>query len=78
MKATPKPKHVIPVRFEDFVLNQEQTLERLETFLEMSLGRIIVRPEAVERWKRVEEPKPLPFAFLREAIVENGYSLSTD
>lgn len=78
MKATPKPKHVMQVRFEDFVLNQEQTLERLEAFLDMSLGRIIVRPEAVERWKRVEEPKPLPFAFLRDAIVENGYSLSAD
>ena len=78
MKATPKPKHIIQVRFEDFVLRQEETLKGLEAFLDMPLGRIIVRPEAVERWKRVEEPKPLPFEFLHEAIVENGYSLSAD
>ena len=53
MKATPKPKHVIQVRFEDFVLKQEETLKRLEAYLGIPLGRIIVRPEAVERWKRL-------------------------
>ena len=78
MKATPKPKHVIQVRFEDFVLKQEETLKRLEAYLGIPLGRIIVRPEAVERWKKVDEPCALPFEFLREAIVENGYALATD
>ncbi len=75
MKATPKPKHFIQVRFEDFVLKQEETLKLLEDFLGFSLGRIIVRPEAVYRWKRTEQPCPLPFNFLREAITENEYSL---
>lgn len=73
MKATPKPKHILHVRFEDFVLKQEKTLKRLEAYLGIPLGRIIVRPEAVARWKRVDEPNELPFDFLREAIAENGY-----
>ena len=30
MKAAPQPENVLLVRFEDFVLNQEQTLQRLD------------------------------------------------
>ncbi len=77
-EATPRPKHIIQIRFEDFVLKQELTLKKLEEFLGLPLGRIIVRPEAVERWKRVDQPCKLPFDFLQEAIVENGYSLSSN
>ena len=47
MQATPMPKNVIQIRFEDFVLNQEATLKKLEAFLGIPLGRIIVRPDAV-------------------------------
>lgn len=75
MKATPKPEHAIQVRFEDFVLKQEETLKQLEAFLEIPLARVVVRPEAVGRWKRKAEPRPLPFDFLEDAIVENGYSI---
>ena len=77
MKATPKPKHIIQIRFEDFVLKQEETLNKLEEFLGIPLGRIIVRPKAVERWKRVDQPCELPFEFLHDAIIENGYSLTS-
>lgn len=77
MKATPKPEQIIQIRFEDFVLRHEETLSKLEEFLGISLGRIIVRPETVERWKRVEEPCEIPYEFLQEAIVENGYSLTS-
>jgi len=73
MKATPKPKHILQVRFEDFVLKQEETLIRLEEYLCIPLGRIVVRPEAVNRWRRVDEPSELPFDFLGEAIADNGY-----
>ena len=83
MQATPMPKNVIQIRFEDFVLDQERVLKALEVFLGIPLGRIIVRPDAVERWKKdVAELKPdasLPhyeFEFLKKAIVENGYSLT--
>ena len=74
MKATPRPKHVTEIRFEDFVLKQEETLERLEAFLGIPLARIVVRPEAVGRWKKEAEPRALPFDFLRDAIAANGYS----
>lgn len=75
MKATPKPKFMLQLRFEDFVFKQEETLTQLEEFLGFPLGRIIVRPETVYRWKRRDEPCDLPFDFLRDAIVENGYAL---
>ena len=36
---------------EDFVLNQEETLTRMEKFLGFTLARIPVKPEAVGRWR---------------------------
>ena len=73
MKATPRPKHAIEIRFEDFVMKQEETLERLEAFLGIPLARVVMRPEAVGRWKREAEPRALPFGFLEGVIAENGY-----
>ena len=52
VKASPKPKHWIEVRFEDYVLKQEETLKRLEDFLGMPLARIILRQDTIHRWKR--------------------------
>lgn len=75
MQATPKPENVTQVRFEDFVLKHEETLKRLEAFLGIPLGRIIVRPDAVARWKREPIERRYNFEFLHEAIVENGYPL---
>jgi len=71
VKAVPRPKHWIEVRFEDFVLKQEETLKRLEAFLDLPLARIPVNPEAVDRWKRVESA-PV-FEFLKPAMEEYGY-----
>ena len=51
MRATPAPRRRIDVRFEDFVLEQEPTLRRLEDFLGFPLARIEVRPDAVGRWR---------------------------
>ena len=73
MKATPKPAHVLTVRFEDFVLNQEETLARLEDFLGILLGRIVVRPESVGRWKKAEGD--LPMDLLGDALAELGYEI---
>jgi hypothetical protein len=55
IRATPKPKHWIDIRFEDFVLYQEQTLARLEDFLGFPLARVPVNRESVGRWKRQPE-----------------------
>ncbi|MCA9836417.1 MAG: sulfotransferase [Trueperaceae bacterium] len=71
VKATPKPKHWIEVRFEDFVLNQEETLERLEDYLGIKLGRIIVRPDAIERWK--SDKGTHYFDFFEPAMKAYGY-----
>ena len=71
MKATPESKNWIKIRFEDFVLQQEETLEKLEAFLGFPLGRIIVRKAPVERWKQDANHQELD--FLQNALKENGY-----
>ncbi len=71
VKATPKPKNWIEVRFEDFVLRQKPTLRRLEAFLGMPLGTIIVKPETVGRWKTAQGP--LHEDVLAPALAEYGY-----
>ncbi len=71
MKATPNPGHLITVRFEDFVLKQEETLRRLEAFLGIPLSRIVVRPEAVGRWKKADGD--LQLDLLGGALAELGY-----
>ena len=71
MKATPEPKNWIKIRFEDFVLHQEETLEKLEAFLGFPLGRIIVRKAPVERWKQDANHQELD--FLQNALKVNGY-----
>ncbi|MGO8704079.1 MAG: sulfotransferase family protein [Candidatus Brocadiia bacterium] len=71
VKATPRPAKWIEVRFEDFVLEQEETLARLEEFLGMDLGRIIVRPDAVGRWKQDKSARC--FDFFAPAMDEYHY-----
>lgn len=72
VRATPKPEHWIEVRFEDFVLRQNETLARLEEFLGIKLAKIPVNPEAVDRWKLDEEPSY--FDFFAPAMQEYGYT----
>jgi hypothetical protein len=71
VRATPRPAKWIEVKFEDFVLNQDATLARLEDFLGMKLAKIAVRPEAVGRWKTDEGTHD--FDFLAPAMAEYGY-----
>jgi hypothetical protein len=71
VKATPRPQNWIEVRFEDFVLRQEETLARLEEYLGVKLGRIIVRPDAVERWR--SDTGTHYFDFFKPAMDAHGY-----
>ena len=71
VKATPAPKHTIDIRFEDFVLDQEATLAKIEGFLGIPLARIEVRPEAVGRWKT--DVGEHDFDFLADDMLELGY-----
>ncbi|MCP4164759.1 MAG: sulfotransferase [Chloroflexi bacterium] len=71
VEATPPPANVIEVRFEDFILDQETTLARLEAFLDIDLALIPVRPESVGRWK--EDGGQHYFDFLAPAMARYGY-----
>ena len=71
VKAAPRAANWIEVRFEDFVLRQEQTLARLEAFLGIPLVRIPVRPETVGRWRH--DKGVHDFDFFQAAMQEYGY-----
>ncbi|MGD0999323.1 MAG: sulfotransferase [Candidatus Brocadiia bacterium] len=71
VKATPKPANWIEVRFEDFILDQDNTLARLREFLGMELARIVVRPDSVGRWKR--DRSASHFDFFAPAMAEYHY-----
>jgi hypothetical protein len=73
VQAMPKPEHWIEVRFEDFVLNQDETLARLEDFLGMKLAKIDVRPESVGRWK-VDQGINY-YDFFEPAMLQYGYEI---
>lgn len=73
VKSTPKPKKWIEVRFEDFVMNHEETVKRLEDFLEIPLARIIVRPDAVNRWKQDDGINY--YDFFEPAMQEYNYDI---
>lgn len=72
VKATAQPANWLEVRFEDFVLRQEETLSRLEAFLGIPLARIIVRPDAVGRYRLDNEPHD--FDFFAPELVRFGYA----
>jgi hypothetical protein len=73
VRITPKPEHWIEVRFEDFVLRQDETLAILEDYVGMKLAKIPVRPEAVGRWQ--EDEGISYFDFLRPAMLAYGYQV---
>lgn len=73
VQATPKPARWLEVRMEDFVLDQEQTVRRLEEFLGFPLARIDVRPDAVGRWRT--DTGDHYFPFLEAAMRRHGYEI---
>ena len=73
VKASPQAAQWIEIRFEDFVLRQEETLQRLENFLGIPLARIPVRPEAVARWRTDDSVNC--YDFLEPAMREYGYEI---
>lgn len=71
VRATPTPENWLEVRLEDFVLRQEETLDRLEEYLGIKLARIIVRPEVIDRWKMDDGVNN--FDFFAPAMKAHGY-----
>ena len=74
VKATPKPKRWIEVRFEDMVTKQEATLARLEDFLGIPLARIVMRQDTIERWRRDDGRHY--FDFFEPAMRAYNYELA--
>jgi hypothetical protein len=72
VKATPTPKHWLTVRLEDFVLDQDRTLKRLEKFLGFPLAKIPVKPEVIGRWKT--DTGKHTFDVFQTDLVEQGYA----
>ena len=71
MQATPAPAQKIEVRFEDFVMQQDATLRRLEDFLGIPMAKIPVRPETVGRWRTDDGQHDFPF-FPKSALYEGA------
>jgi Sulfotransferase family len=71
VKATPKPKHWHTVRFEDFVLRQDETLAQLRNYLGFPLEKIPVNPSRIGQWKADTETHD--FDFFRADLIEHGY-----
>lgn len=73
VRATPRPANWVEVRFEDFVLRQEETLAKLEAFLGITLARIPVRVDSIARWRSDTEVNY--FDFLAPAMADHGYEM---
>jgi arylsulfatase A-like enzyme len=71
VRATPKPKRWLTVKFEDFILKQDDTLKTLENFLGFPLVKIEARPDSVGRWKTDKGKHDFP--FLSEHLKSYGY-----
>jgi len=73
VKATPKPRHWYPVRFEDFVLKQDDTLAGLSKYLGLKLAKIEARPDSVGRWRK--DTGEHMFDVFKSDLKEHGYPL---
>ncbi len=73
VRAVAKPTNWIEVRFEDFILKQEETLGRLEAFLGIPLARIHVRRDSIGRWEK--DSSVSYFDFFEPAMREYNYAV---
>ena len=70
--STPRPRHMLQLRFEDFILRQEQDLKQLEGYLGFPVAKIEVRPESVGRWKSDDGVHDFP--CFQEELRKYGYA----
>ena len=71
MKAAPTPENLLKLRFEDMVLDRDNTLSQLEAFLGVPMAKIEMRPDSVGRWKTDDGVNM--FEFFRSDIEECSY-----
>ncbi|NQU11254.1 sulfotransferase [bacterium] len=70
-KATPRPKNLVTVRFEDFVLDQDRTLDRLRRYLGFPLAKIPVDPSRIGRYQ--SDDGQHNFDCFQTDLKEHGY-----
>lgn len=71
VKATPAPKNVYSVRFEDMVFKQDDVLSALSEYLGIKLAKIEMRPDSVGRYKT--DDGNYMFDFFKSDMDECGY-----
>lgn len=71
VKATPVPKNVYSVRFEDMVFKQDVVLSGLSEYLGIKLAKIEMRPDSVGRYKT--DDGNYMFDFFKSDMNECGY-----
>ena len=71
VRATPKPARWIQIRLEDFILDNDQTILRLEKYLGLALTSIPVYPEVIGRWRTSD--KICSFDFFSDDLLRFGY-----
>ena len=71
IRATPPPARFLPLRFEDFVLDQDATLEKLHAFLGIKVAKIEVRSDSVGRWRKAEAP--IDWSLFSRELTDYGY-----
>ena len=71
IRATPAPARFLPLRFEDFVLDQDATLEKLQAFLGIKVAKIAVRSDPVGRWRKAEAP--IDWNLFSRELTDYGY-----
>lgn len=75
VKKTPKPKNFLHLKFEDFILDQETQVKRIEDWLEMKLpGRIKVYKDRIFP----NDHYNLKSKFLIEPMIDLGYINNKD
>jgi len=71
IEQSPKPKHWLVVRFEDFILDHENEIKRISEFLDVPLSPIPVNKSAVGRWKA--QPRIEGLELLHPLMESYGY-----
>lgn len=66
VRSVPPPENCVHIRFEDMVLDQDATLEKIGRFLGIKLAKIEMRPESVGRYRTAG--RSLMFDFFEEDI----------
>ena len=71
----PNFKHLC-IRCEDLVCNHEETVEKIETFLQRSLSRIPLDPSRMHKWINGVGDESLNYPFLQEILETWNYPLN--